>query len=265
MSIHFGSFHGLLNRAGGALVFLAIVFSSPVNSQVKHAGAISNESFLSAHPDLQFRLKGMDELKNGNPVKAIAYFKRSAFFGDKPSQAMIATLYWEGRGATANRALGYAWMDLAAERQYPDFLLQRERYWAALDEGERETAIKEGREIYARYGDAITGPRIATVLRRASRQMAGSRTGFSGNLRVIVPMPGGNSDPDPNSVPNVMVIDGSEFYAPEFWEPHQYQRWHDTQWKESRMGRVEVGELYGVTPASRVQKKPLTENDKPRE
>lgn len=251
----------LLACSGVFLLLLSLFFTSHAIAQVKHIATISNEGFLSAHPDLQFRLRGMHQLRLGNAEKALDYFRRSAYFGDKPAQAMIATLYWEGRGVIANRALGYAWMDLAAERQYPDFLLQRERYWAALNEVERAAALKEGREIFARYGDEATGPRIAKVLRRASRQMAGSRTGFSGNLRVIVPMPGNIS----TETPELMVIDGSEFYAPRFWDPDQYRTWHDTQWAKSRAARVEVGELHGVPPASRVQTKPLTESDKPKE
>ena len=56
----------------------------------------------------------------------------------------------------ADRALAYAWMDVAAERLYHDFLVRREGYWRALDEAQRNgaelpvTALVE--EVYAEIG-----------------------------------------------------------------------------------------------------------------
>lgn len=235
-------------------MLLGIFFGQPAASQINQpADTLSNEGFLRAHPDLQFRLKGITELKAGKTENAAAYFRRSAYYGDKPSQAMIAALYWEGQGLATNRPLGYAWMDLAAERQYPDFLAQRERYWAALNDEEREEAINVGLKIYARYGDETALPRIATLLRRVSRQIAGSRTGFASNVRVIVPRSGSINSGDEA---DLIVIDGSQFYSAEFWEPERYRAWHDMQWKQPRVGRVVVGELHDATPSSRVRKTP---------
>ena len=203
--------------------------------QAGDPAVLSDQSFINAHPDLNFRLKGMKQLERKRADKALIFFKRAAFFADKPSQAMIATQYWEGRGVSADRALGYAWMDLASERRYPDFLLQRERYWAALNQGERERALVKGKAIYARYGDDVAQPRIEKLLVRASKRVVGSRTGYSASANILVPLPGSGKE--------FSVISGSQFYAPEFWIPEQYHAWHDTHWKEPRMGRVEVGEL----------------------
>lgn len=202
--------------------------------------------FLSAHPDMKYRLMGLDEFKKGNLADAFLFFKRSAYYSDKPSQGMVAEMLWTGQGVDQNRPLAYAWMDLAAERGYEGFMGLRERYWAAMDETERAVALEVGQEVYAKYGDAAAAPRIAAVLDRERRSTTGSRNGFVGALQIYVPGPGGYQQ-----------IDGSKMYDERYWDPVQYRAWHDAIWTKPRIGRVEVGEVEQVrgpapAPASRV-------------
>ena len=191
--------------------------------------------FLSAHPDLRYRLLGMNEYKRGKHEDALRFFKRGSYYADKASQGMVAEMLWNGHGVERDPALAYAWMDLAAERGYAGFLGVRERYWNALNEGQKTRAIKEGEAIYAKYGDAAAQPRIATVLRREKKRTTGSRTGFVGSLKIYVPGPNGFEQ-----------IDGSKFYEERYWDPKQYQAWHDSIWMKPRIGRVSVGELEQV-------------------
>src|SRR5690606_37219363 len=88
--------------------------------------------FLKAHPDLRYRLHGLEKYKERDFDDALKFFRRAAFYADKPSQGMVAEMYWRGEGVEQDRALAYAWMDLAAERGYRGFLGLRERYWNAL-------------------------------------------------------------------------------------------------------------------------------------
>lgn len=196
--------------------------------------------FLSAHPDLRYRLLGLEKYRQKRYEDAFKFFRRAAFYADKPSQGMVGEMLWNGQGAPQDRALAYAWMDLAAERGYAGFLGLRERYWNALDEAERARAVAEGQAVYAEYGDAAATPRIDTILRRERRHMTGSRTGFAGNLKIYVPGPGGYQS-----------IDGSKFYDERYWDPAQYRQWHDSIWSRPRIGRVDVGEV------ERVDGKPL--------
>ncbi|NLW95847.1 MAG: TonB-dependent receptor plug domain-containing protein [Xanthomonadaceae bacterium] len=106
------------------------------------------------------------------------------------------------------------------------------------DETERERAVTEGRALYAKYGDEAAQPRIAAVLRRERRQATGSRLGSTGNVQIFIPGPGG-----------VQQIDGSTFYDPKYWDPEQYQAWHDSIWMAPRIGRVTVGEIEAVEAA----------------
>ena len=188
--------------------------------------------FLSWHPDLRYRLHGLEAMKKEEYENAFKFFQRAAFYADKPSQGMVAEMYWNGQGTEKDPVLAYAWMDLAAERGYRGFLGLRERYWKTLDPRQREEAIERGQAVYARYGDAVAQPRLATQLRRGRKQVTGSRTGFSGNLQIIVPGPSGNQS-----------IDGTKFYDERYWDPKQYQQWHDSIWAEPRVGKVSVGEI----------------------
>lgn len=188
--------------------------------------------FLRAHPDLNYRMLGMDALQRGRNEEAMRLFQRAARHADKPSQAMVAELLWQGRGVEADRAQAYVWMDMAAERGYPAFIAKREQYWQALDAAQRELAMANGRAVYAAYGDKVAKPRMAAALRRARLSTTGSRTGQQvGNLEISVP--GAGLAPT--------LIEGSRFYDPTFWEPELYQAWHDATWRRAVATRATPG------------------------
>lgn len=202
--------------------------------------------FLRHHQDLQYRLLGMDAYKAKRFDKALQYFRRASFFADKPSQGMVAEMYWNGEGTARDRVLAYAWMDLAAERGYAGFLGMRERYWNALDAGERERALAVGQEVYARFGDAAAKPRYEFQLRVARRTMTGSRTGFNRGIKIEIPGPGGSQ-----------IIDGSKYHDERYWDARKYWAWHDAIWMKPRIGRVDVGAVESVrdepaVPSSRI-------------
>lgn len=191
---------------------------------------LNSDAFLGAHPDLKFRLQGLKRFEAGDHDRALELFRRAARYGDKPSQAMVAEMLWEGTGAPADRALAYAWMDLAAERNYRAMVLKRESYWAALEESERKRALALGEGVYRDYGDAVAKPRLEKKLRQARQDTTGSRVGFTGNLKIIIETPNGPQ-----------TIDGSQFYAKELWEPALYWAWQEKSWNAPAGGEVDVG------------------------
>jgi len=195
--------------------------------------------FLSGHPDLRYRLLGLEVFKLGRHDDALRFFKRAGFYADKPSQGMVAEMYWTGQGTPRDPVAAYIWMDLAAERGYEGFVLLRERYWRELDETQRAQAIEVGQGVYARYGDAAAQPRIDAVIRRYRNRVTGSRTGATGNLQIIIPGPNGMTQ-----------IDGSKFYDKQFWDPELYRGWHDRIWRKMRVGKVSVGELESLQGAA---------------
>ena len=191
--------------------------------------------FLDHHPDLRYRLQGMEAYKAGHFAKAHGLYERAAFYGDKPSQGLVAEMLWKGEGVTRDRALAYAWMDLAAERGYRPLLILRERYWNALDEAERAEAIERGAAIYARYGDAVAKPRYANILRRGRMQVTGSRTGYDAGIRIA--QPGADGTLDPSSTARADVYDAR------YWHPESYWALQDRIWIGLPRGEVIVQPL----------------------
>lgn len=206
--------------------------------------------FLDSHPDLRNRALGVEHYRNGRYEAALRFFKRAARHADKYSQAMVAEMLWNGQGVAMDRALAYAWMDVAAERGYRRLATQRERYWSGLDEAERGRALEVGRDVHAEYGDEVAKPRMAAVLRRAASRMTGSRLGTSAagrSMEVWIPGPGGAVATTAGDA-NLHIVSAAEFYDPQFWDPERYQAWHDAVWKwvDENTGRVDVGEPESV-------------------
>jgi hypothetical protein len=197
--------------------------------------------FLEHHQDLKYRLLGMQAYGRKNYEDAMRFFRRASYFADKPSQGMVAEMYWNGEGTPRDRALAYAWMDLASERGYRGFIGLRERYWSALDEAERARAITEGQAVYARFGDEAAKPRYETRLRWASKQITGSRTGFNRGVKIQVSGGVGADDS--------LQIDGTKFYDERYWNAKKYWAWQDAIWMKPRIGKVTVGELETVEDA----------------
>lgn len=210
--------------------------AQPQRTDTQVDDLVLSAGFLPAHPDLHFRQLGLAAFNREQYEEALHLFKRAGYFGDKPSQGMVAEMYWLGKGVAQDKAIAYAWMDLAAERGYRNFLGQREHYWSALSEAEQVRALSEGRALYARYGDAATTPRITSALRRGKNKSAGSRTGYTGNMKIVIAGPGGGD----------ITIDGSQFYNPKYWDPEKYRAWQDSIWKEPKMGLVQVGDVEKV-------------------
>jgi hypothetical protein len=216
---------------------LALALAVPATAQDGEPGGVdrqaimNSEGFLAAHPDLRWRREGVGALEQGQGQEAATYFRRAARYGDKPSQAMLAELYWTGMaGVPRDRAEAYAWMDLAAERGYTLFIAKREQYWSALSKEKQARAIEVGRPLFDEFRDAEAKPRLARVLKRERRNTTGSRTGFVGALTITVPGPGG--------LPQTIM--GSQYYDDQFWEPEKYWAWQDRTWKDPPTGRVEI-------------------------
>jgi hypothetical protein len=211
----------------GALPMVGHAKTKPLEKAI-----LSSESFINAHPDLMHRTRGLNAFTKNQFSEAFIHFKRGAKFADKPSQGMVAEMLWNGQGVEANRALAYAWMDLAAERQYPTMLVHREKYWAVLNENERAEAISLGQDLYVIYGDDVAKKRLATALRRAKNSTTGSRTGMVGSLTITIQTSSGPQ-----------TIDGSQYYQDKFWKPELYGKWQDEAWKNPPTGTVNIGPL----------------------
>jgi hypothetical protein len=228
-------------RRGIALAGL-LMFAAGAQAQSPRLNSVDREimstsTFLSAHPDLRFRMLGLQAWEKGDYPAAMTAFRRGARYADKPSQGMVAEMLWNGQGTPVDRPLAHAWMQVAAEREFKVMVLNRDRYWAAMQPAERERASALAPVIAAEYGDSVAKPRLERKMRSARNNSTGSRTGATGNLRIILPSPHGD-----------VTVDGSQFFDDRFWKPADYWAWQAADWKELPKGRVKVGPLEGSKP-----------------
>lgn len=200
----------------------------------------SDPRYLSTHPDQHHRSLGLEALEREQPRAALRHFMRAARHADKASQALIGEMYFHGQGLPQDRARGYAWMDLAAERGYLGFAMLREQYWRQLGEVEQARAIDIGRQLYAEYEDAVAKPRLEALLRQGRRERTGSRLGHVGNLRVIdaedqiglrLRLAQGSGGPS---------FGGDAYHAAALWEPSKYWAAQDRMWNRPVQSLVEV-------------------------
>ena len=140
--------------------------------------------------------------KAGSPTRpatmrlAFDHFRTASRYADKASQAMVAEMLWQGRGVPIDRPMAYAWADLAAERDYAQFVRLREQYWRAPGrQTSRERAIHQGQSLLPEYGDA-DGPAAHGQRSWSRRRKRASRSGVSVGKphEVRVPGPGGQHD-----------------------------------------------------------------------
>lgn len=231
---------GVLLAAGG--VGAASDFVRADDPQI-----VGSEGFLRAHPDLRFRKAGLEAYERKRFREAFGFFRDAARYADKTSQAMVAEMLWKGEGTTQDPPLAYAWMDLAAERNYPSLVVLRERYWSQLDARARERAIAVGQAVYDEFGDTAAKPRLENELARARLQVTGSRVGRVGTLAIPGTIDGVKKEDVPLDAGNFgHVTDGSKYYAAQYWEPQAYWKWQDAQWQRLDDGSVVVGVPQGV-------------------
>ena len=218
----------LLHSATANAQQRSLAAADPTANDVLMAGG-----FLDGHPDLRFRNDALHSYSDKQFAKAFEQFKRAAFYADKPSQAVVAEMYWDGVGVEQDRVRGLIWMDLAAERGYDFFSKKRDFYWNSLSEEDRTRALALARSVHSEYADDVAEPRLAAALRRERSKMTGSRLGSQTSAVQII-------------VPGYGSIDATRFYDPQFWDPKQYRAWQDTYWTDLKVGQVTVGEIATV-------------------
>lgn len=228
----------LLLPGACVLAILSLLVAGCVHPHAKEAPLIDKEdqkvmstaTFLNAHPDMKYRTEGWLAYDEGRYEDALEHFTTAASFGDKLSQAMLAEMAWEGVGQPVDRALGYAWADISAERGYRQFVALREQYWAQLSEEERVRAVEIGRPLLEKYAHAVTWPAMTKVLRNARGWHSRGRLKINPDTVRV---------PGPYGLPT--DIRGNDFYAAKFWNAEKYQQWVDQIWIDPPRENVDVG------------------------
>lgn len=195
------------------------------------------------HPDLYGEFAGVRRYMNKDYAGAMKYFEIGAYYADKLSQLSIGLMYVNGEGVAKDPATGYAWLDLAAEREYPEFVATRDRVRATLtpDELQRAHGIRDA--LAQRYADDVAKPRMVAQLALGQMEVTGSHLGAFGN---IIHMRGKEGCTGSTIVGNQVLPEAGcgsdEIYAEARWKPEKYFASRDSQWKATvTVGAINTG------------------------
>ncbi|SEI46629.1 hypothetical protein SAMN04487997_0814 [Frateuria terrea] len=248
----------LLLATLAALACTAAASDDPPGKSADEVLAAMDRTSTYGHPDEFHEFAGMHCYMAGNYPCAMAHFLQAARYADKLSQLGIGLMYLNGEGASRDPVAAFAWVAIAAERKYPQFVATRDRIWAGLDATQRAAAAAMVDQLYPEYGDASAKPRMAKVLRRVASGMTGSLLGFgASSIETMTPaqylglatMPGlasGSGGAMPpcgaSSIDGAPITGCGNVYAQWRWDPKQYFESRDA----ARTGVVTVGPLEQV-------------------
>ena len=201
------------------------------------------------HPDQFGEFTGLRYYAHHQFKDAMKYFEIGAYYADKLSQLSIGLMYMNGEGVAKDPVKACAWLSLAAERDYPDFVATRDRLKATLSPEQLAQAETERASLAARYGDDAAKPRMAQQLHQGQMQLTGSRTGFDSGASQLNTKPtcGPSVVVGGNETPNAGCGGAASMYAKSRWEPKEYFASRDAEWK----AQVSVGAI--ESPASAPQ------------
>jgi TPR repeat protein len=193
-----------------------------------------DSGFLAGHPDMDYRLRGAALDRKQQPASAFKEYRRAAYYGDKPSQARIGEMYWNGEGVGKDPVQGFLWMALAAERGQRELSLLKLFYWQHLDPAQQARARELAPAMLEEYGDEAAKRRLGLAMRREQHRTAGGLLGY-------------NASSGPLSMSN--GIDPELFFAEAYWKPEQYLDLSDRIFEQHYQGQVTVGDVEQVEDA----------------
>ena len=178
------------------------------------------------HPDRFGMNAGMRAYAHHRYGDAMKYFEVGAWYADKLSQLSIGLMYKNGEGVAKDPIRAYAWMDLACERGYPQFVATRDEMKETLTSEQLAQAEGIRAELAKRYADDVAQPRMVFELKQGIMHQTGSLAGF----------------------------DAAGKYPKKDWDPKLYFATRDREWSQS----VTVGPVEEVNspPATSKQSDP---------
>ena len=184
--------------------------------------------------------QGMQAYAKHDYAAALKHFESGALYADKLSQLSLGLMYLNGEGVSKDPITAYAWIDLAAERGYPQFVATRSELGKAMSTDQLERAAKLRSKLAQRYADAVAKPRMAVQLHQGLMNITGSHTGFDSGVVQISEVPCGPAlIMGGRVVPQIGCGGMNDFLAKENWIPEKYFAARDREW----LPQVTVGPL----------------------
>lgn len=214
-------------------VVLAVVFGIAASANADAARQEYSDS--SVHYDQVFRWRAMAAFEQGDVASAIRNFERAARYADKPSQFALGVIHMKGDGVPRDRALAFAWLDVAAERGYEEIVEQRDLLWAQMTDGERAAGKFLSARLFKTYGDDKAKPRHRSKTLAALQHSLGKSKSVRDDVIVTDMM---NCSAGLVDLTRGNACSERDFFASRF-DPDRYWRVQDAAW--GRGGIVDVG------------------------
>jgi hypothetical protein len=245
----------------------AVASENPASGTAEELMAAMDRTPNWGHPDLAAEFSGVHHYQAGHYAAAMAEFTKAARYADKLSQLCIGLMYLNGQGVQKDPVAAFAWVAIAAERQYPQFVATRDRIWATLHTSQREQAKALAAQLSGEYGDAVAMPRMAKVLRRYRAGLTGSMLGFgtesvsSMTMGQFIAQSSAEASlgMEPFPACGAPTIDGApatgcgNLYAAWRWDPKLYFKARDATW----IGTVTVGPLQQASDPANADRSPV--------
>jgi uncharacterized protein len=179
-----------------------------------------DKTYTEGHPDIINEFAGMHRYAEGDYAGAMQRFLVAASYADKPSQLSIGLMYLNGQGVQKDPATAWAWISIAAERGYPQFVSTKNDLWLQLSSEQRQQARATEQQLYAQYGDPTAQPRMLQALQQgmANANSASNSIGAAQNYCA-----------------QSHAKECADLYAKWFWDPNSYFAGRDSTWKQSTL------------------------------
>ncbi|WP_232820932.1 sel1 repeat family protein [Dyella sp. C11] len=207
----------------------------------QHVLAAMSRTTTWGHPDQMGEFAGMRYYADHNYAKAMKWFLEGARYADKLSQLSIGLMYLNGEGVDKDPVTAYAWVAIAAERQYPQFVATRDAIWDQLDDAQRQRAKTIYDTLYATYGDTVAKARMTHALRMARLDTMDFYLGSEVDTISAGGPAGACAAPTIEGAP-VIGCSTRDYYAAWRWRPNKYFETRDALWT----GTVSVGDAEQV-------------------
>jgi hypothetical protein len=188
------------------------------NSDTVQSLNAMDKTYTEGHPDVINEFTGMHRYAAGDYAGAMKSFLVAASYADKPSQLSIGLMYLNGQGVQKDAATAWAWISIATERNYPQFITTRDDLWGQLNSAQRQQAKATERQLYAQYGDPVAQPRMLQALQQSIANGSNATSA--------------STDAGQKYCAETHAKECADLYAKWYWDPNSYFAGRDSAWKQ---------------------------------
>jgi hypothetical protein len=231
-------------RAFWFTLILSVVMIEP---GLASAGPVASDAsfHLGRTPSQQHIDPAQRAYRNGFYGAAIRRFEKAAFWADKVAQYNVGVMHFRGEGVRRDPARAWAWVALAAEREYDLMTETAAAIWQMLEPRERQQGVEIlVNKLVPRYGDEVAVDRTTRHMGLEFVKATGSRLGQSTTMLYIRHIRGPAAYNRETHTLHYLADnwDGPSFYDPVLWDFEQVLQTENWLFGEPS-GRVDLLDL----------------------